>query len=390
MIILSCSGGKDSTAAGLLLRERGIEFSAIFCDTGWEAPETYAYLRDVLPGVLGEIRWLTPDVQWPDRVKLHTLRASGADAATVEAEELAEGARLASLCEGYAQDIEALVGVIYSALVRFSLKKACFPARTVRWCTQQLKAFPAKRFFATLDSPINVVGIRAEESPSRAAMPEREYDAAMDCDVWRPIISWTLDEVIAIHHRHGLRPNPLYLGSAVRVGCYPCIFSRKKEIADLSPARIAAIRLLEQRVSDLSAARFGRRGEQVSRLPPTFFQSEKALSDGSYSLPIDKVMEWATTGTGGRQFELFAAKRDEGCMRWGLCNTSRDRRVKIASARHSHNYRPRPGARLDPYRHLFGVLPDREIARRAGVSHSVVWSMRQRAGVIAVGKGRAA
>ena len=390
MIILSCSGGKDSTAAGLLLRERGITFSAIFCDTGWEAPETYAYLRDVLPGVLGEIRWLTPDVQWPDRVKLPMLRASGADAATVEAEELAEGARLASLCESYAQDIEALVGVIYSALVRFSLKKACFPARTLRWCTQELKAFPAKRFFATLDSPVNVVGIRAEESPSRALMPEREYDSLMDCDVWRPIISWTLDEVIAIHHRHGLRPNPLYLGSAVRVGCFPCIFSRKSEIAALTPERVAAIRLLEQRVSDLSAARIERRGEQVSRLPPTFFQSEKALSDGSYSLPIDKVMEWAATGRGGRQFELFASKRDEGCMRWGLCNTSRDLRVKITSARHSHNYRPRPGARLDPYRHLFGVLPDREIARRAGVSHSVVWSMRQRSGVIAVGKGRAA
>ena len=95
MIILSCSGGKDSTAAGLLLKERGLDFSAIFCDTGWEAPETYAYLRDVLPATLGQIQWLTPEVRWPDRLPLLTLRASGADAATIEAEERAEAARQA-------------------------------------------------------------------------------------------------------------------------------------------------------------------------------------------------------------------------------------------------------------------------------------------------------
>lgn len=386
MIILSCSGGKDSTAAGLLLKERGLDFSAIFCDTGWEAPETYAYLRDVLPGVLGQIRWLTPEVRWPDRLPLLTLRASGADAAAIEAEERAEGARLAALCEGYAQEIEALVGVQYSAMVRMILREAIFPSRVQRWCTQKLKALPAKRFLSSLDSPTNVVGIRAEESPSRALMPEREYDAAMDCDVWRPIIAWTLDEVIAIHHRHGLRPNPLYLGSAVRVGCYPCIFSRKKEIAALTPVRVAAIRLLEQRVSELWTARIERRGEQASKLSPTFFQAEKPLPDGSYHQPIDSVMEWAKTSRGGRQFELFASGRDEGCMRWGLCNTARDRRVKITYAQHSFNYRPRPGARLDPYRHLFGVVPDREIARRAGVSHSVVWGMRQRSGVMAAGQ----
>jgi 3'-phosphoadenosine 5'-phosphosulfate sulfotransferase (PAPS reductase)/FAD synthetase len=385
MIILSCSGGKDSTAAGLLLKERGLDFSAIFCDTGWEAPETYAYLRDVLPATLGQIRWLTPEVRWPDRLPLLTLRASGADAATIEAEERAEAARVAVRCESYAQEIEALIGVPFSAFVRVALKKGVLPSRLLRWCTQELKAIPAKRFLSSLDSPLNVVGIRAEESPSRALMPEREYDAAMDCDVWRPIIGWTLAEVIAIHQRHGLRPNPLYLGSAVRVGCYPCIFARKAEIADLSPARIAAIRLLEQRVAELSRDRIERKGERVVRLPPTFFQAEKPLPDGSYHQPIDSVMEWAKTGRGGRQYELFASGRDEGCMRWGLCNTARDRRVRVKMAWHSLNYRPR-AAKLDPYRHLFGVVSDREIARRAGVSPSVVWQMRQRSGVMAAGQ----
>lgn len=52
--------------------------------------------------------------------------------------------------------------------------------------------------------------------------------------------------------------------------------------------------------------------------------------------------------------------------------------------RPSFMYRPKPAAKLAPYRHLFGVVPDREIARRAGVYHSVVWEMRQRAGIPAI------
>jgi DNA sulfur modification protein DndC len=52
--------------------------------------------------------------------------------------------------------------------------------------------------------------------------------------------------------------------------------------------------------------------------------------------------------------------------------------------RTSFSYQPKPTAKLAPYRHLFGVVPDREIARRAGVRHSVVWQMRQRAGVPAI------
>ena len=377
-VVLSCSGGKDSTATGLYLQEQGIAFESIFCDTGWEAPETYEYLREVLPRHLGQIRWLRPEVRWPDRVRLHTLRASGAPMTEVDAAEVAEGARLAALCEGYAQEIEALIGVSPSPMVRTILKKAIFPSRLQRWCTAELKAAPARAYLGTLDDPLNVVGIRAEESKSRSLMPEREYDAGMDCEVWRPIIRWTLDDVIAIHTRHGLRPNPLYLGSSVRVGCYPCIFARKAEISDLSPVRVAAIRLLEQRVAELAAARIVRSGDIVRSTLPTFFQADERNADGSYTYPIDKVMEWARTGKGGRQYELFSAGREEGCMRWGLCNTGRLRRVPVEIR--PWNYRPRR-ARLDPYRHLFGILPDREIARRCGVASSVVRDMRRRSGV---------
>lgn len=37
---------------------------------------------------------------------------------------------------------------------------------------------------------------------------------------------------------------------------------------------------------------------------------------------IDKVVEWARTDHGGKQFPLFAPPPRGGCMRWGICETS--------------------------------------------------------------------
>ena len=322
--ILSCSGGKDSTATGLYLKELDIPFQAIFCDTGWEHEDTYRYLCDVLPGLFGEIKWLTGGHKWPEKLKIPLLRDSGASKEEIDVQERAEAARMAATCEEYAREIEALLFDEWrpSEFVRRALQKAVFPARVLRWCTQETKFFPARDFLATLDHPLNVVGIRHEESRARSEMPEYEFDSGLDSDVWRPIIRWTLDDVIEIHKRHGVTPNPLYLRNASRVGCYPCIFSRKSEIAMVDDRRVSAIRLLEARVAELANIRHTRRDPAGSRKQPTFFQADRADESGSWHWPIDKVVEWSKTGRGGRQFELFAASpRDAGCMRWGLCDT---------------------------------------------------------------------
>jgi len=42
--IVSLSGGKDSTALAIYLRDRIPDLEYVFCDTGEELRETYSYL----------------------------------------------------------------------------------------------------------------------------------------------------------------------------------------------------------------------------------------------------------------------------------------------------------------------------------------------------------
>jgi 3'-phosphoadenosine 5'-phosphosulfate sulfotransferase (PAPS reductase)/FAD synthetase len=273
VVVASVSGGKDSAAMSLWLMEQGVEYRRVFADTGWEHPDTYAYLRGPLTEALGPI----------DEVR-------------------SEHGGMADLVRGHGM----------------------FPSRTRRYCTAELKIQPIAAYISTIGAPVvNAVGLRAEESTKRAAQPEWEpaddiYGA--DCLVWRPILRMTEDDVVAIHRRHGLTPNPLYLRGARRVGCWPCIASAKAEIrmvADSTPWRIDEIRSLESEVTL-------RRG--VLR---AFFDATRGAIDPTASpaqpIPIDEVVGWSRTARGGKQFSLFGADQTEsGCVRWGLCETARE------------------------------------------------------------------
>lgn len=290
--VLSLSGGKDSTAAALWLREQGIEHVRVFMDTGWEHPDLYAHL-DYLEHLLGPIVRLSP-----------TLPVLPIDVLPeVEA-------------------IEALVGASPSAFVRWCVKKGMFPSRMRRWCTQQLKVFPFLAWCEEQDDDIvNIVGIRAEESAARAGLPEREpMSGAAHVEVWRPLLRWTEQQVIDIHTRHGLRPCSLYLRGATRVGCWPCIMSNKSELEMLGrdDRRVEAIRRLEALASIMAARR--------DKPPVGMFQAPmpERSGDGTPSYPpwpIDRVLEWSRTARGGRQMRLGGfTQADAGCTRWGLCD----------------------------------------------------------------------
>lgn len=342
--VASVSGGKDSTGAYLALIEMGIAPRPVFFDVGWDDDVTYEHL-DYLERAFG-----------------------------VPIERRAFHVPLSPDLEARAVAIEALIRGVPSPFVRLCLSKGMFPSRTIRFCTQSLKMFVAadvmREEHLAGRLPVNVIGVRADESEARSRLPEREISALLDCEVWRPILKWTIDDVIAIHRRHGIKPNPLYLRGFSRVGCYPCIMANKGELRQVAkdPRRVMAMRALEAAVEDIWKAKQRRpfpsppkltpdpkptevvwardargrllydadgekidTGERVwksprSHVPPTLFQRARKEADGQPCIPIDEHLAWANTADGAAvaQGNLFDEPEDpnDGCMRWGMCEAA--------------------------------------------------------------------
>ena len=268
-LVVGVSGGKDSAATCLHLLEQGLtkdDFDRVFIDTGWEHPKTYQYIRDI-QRTIGEVITIRADI-------------------TVKEEHK-------QICE----EIEAALGFV-SPFVRQILNYAMFPTNRHQWCTKKIKIDPLKKYFDTLDfDPINTTGIRRAESKRRANMTIWEHTELFDCWQYRPIIEWSESEVIAVHHRFGLPPNPLYLSGSARVGCWPCVQANKKELSFFSDtSRIRVIRKLEEYLS---------------------IYRKKAVTYYKYK-NIDTVLAWAKTSYGGKQYFLFDLD-EPSCAKWGMC-----------------------------------------------------------------------
>ncbi len=170
--ILSLSGGKDSTALAIYMRDKVPEMEYAFCDTGKELKETYEFLQKIEAFLGKPIVFLNSERDFD-----HWLE-------------------------------------IYSGFL---------PSAKVRWCTKLLKIRPFEEFVGD-DTVYSYIGIRADEN--------REGYISKKPNII-PVYPFKedgigLQEVRRILDESGIG-YPDYYKWRTRSGCYFCFFQRKAE-----------------------------------------------------------------------------------------------------------------------------------------------------------------
>lgn len=304
--LVSISGGKDSTALWLLALERGVKnITPIFADTGHEHEETYQYI-EYLEKELGPVRRVQANFDRQiAKKKEYILKHWENDGVPAEQVQVA---------------VDSMVptGNPFHDLVKW---KGRFPSSQVRFCTQELKVFPIldQVLLPLLKEKEQVVswqGVRADESPSRAKLPMYDIGDIGEL-IYRPILKWTVDDVFAMHKKHGINPNPLYKQGMGRVGCMPCVNVNKNELAEIAkrfPKEIDRIEAME-----IDCSKTAKRGSA------TF----KCITDIDSSAPADanhethgirRACEWACTARGGKQQDWLKQMDAPACAsNYGLC-----------------------------------------------------------------------
>ena len=292
--VVSVSGGKDSTATYLLcLEQTGGDFDAVFADTGNEHPYTYEYVARLHERTGGpRVHTVKADFT-ADLVRKRTYLESGR--ATSRAVNPWTDNRVR---EVLAMDFEP-TGIPFLDLCR---SHGFFPSHQWAFCSHRLKRLPVLGYQQSLiDNEgyhiISWQGIRAEESVRRSCYPMWEPSPDMEgVTLYRPLMGWTVEDVVAMHRRHGLKLNPLYGLGFNRVGCMPCIQSNKHDIrvtAQKCPEAINKIREWDHIVQAYS--RLGR---------VSFFR--QCIAGNYVPVDIDEVVRWSKTIRGGRQFDMLS------------------------------------------------------------------------------------
>ena len=171
--ILALSGGKDSSALAVYLRDKVPNLEYVFCDTGVELEETYDYLKKLEEYL---------------EIKISTIRDA----------------------QGFDFYLQMFSGVL--------------PDASTRWCTRLLKLKPYERFIGDADV-VSYVGIRADEPHRQGYISGKPgiktvfpfvEDGLVKSDIYRILEDCGL----------GL---PSYYQWRSRSGCYFCFFQQRRE-----------------------------------------------------------------------------------------------------------------------------------------------------------------
>ena len=175
--VLGLSGGKDSTALALYLKDKVADMEYFFCDTHKELPETYEFLARL---------------------------------------ELRLGKKINILCDerGFDHWLQVYGGYL--------------PSPKARWCTKQLKIIPLEKFIGE-DEAVSYIAIRADE--------DRVGYISTKVNI-KPVFPFMKNglvkrDIIRILDENGVGM-PQYYSWRSRSGCYFCFFQRKIEWVRLS------------------------------------------------------------------------------------------------------------------------------------------------------------
>lgn len=170
--ILGLSGGKDSTALAIYMRDKIPDMEYVFSDTGAELPETYEYLEKLEAFLGKKIIRLNADTAFDDMLER---------------------------------------------------KNGFLPSPRIRWCTVELKIVPYEKYVGE-DDVVSYIGIRADENRSGYISSKPNI---------KPVFPFkeagiTLKEVNQILESAGIGL-PQYYEWRSRSGCYFCFFQQRKE-----------------------------------------------------------------------------------------------------------------------------------------------------------------
>ena len=176
--ICGISGGKDSSALAIYMRDKVEDMEYFFCDTGAELPETYEYL-DKLEVTLG--------------LKIQRLNSK----------------------KGFDHF--------------FELYRGTLPSPNMRWCTKKMKIEPIEEWIGD-EHAISYVAIRADESGRKGYVSNKPNIKARF-----PFIEDGIDHagVLKILEQAGIGL-PSYYSWRTRSGCYFCFYQRKAEWVGLA------------------------------------------------------------------------------------------------------------------------------------------------------------
>lgn len=121
-----------------------------------------------------------------------------------------------------------------------------WPDAARRYCTSDMKRAPIWKLMTRLAREqreagiagrqvriLNVMGMRAEESPHRRLMKPFSHDDAASnktvrwVDEWLPVHSWVKADVWARIAEAGTRPHPIYAKGMPRLSCRACVLAGK-------------------------------------------------------------------------------------------------------------------------------------------------------------------